>query len=428
MSNRYVLAGVGNRGLGFFGRRLLANYRDHCRLVGLFDLSRQRLQAANHRLGTHLPTYTNFQQMLAEADPDGVIIATSDVSHETYIVQTLRAGKRVVSEKPLCIDAGQVRSILAAYRLADPFSRETSLATHNMRYSPHMQRIKETIDAGEIGSILTVTMHEYLDRKHGADYFRRWHKFKKNSGGLLLQKGSHLFDIINWLVGSTPKQVVAQGGLYHYGKNGPFRSQRCTGCAHAQHCDYYFDLNQNEFFSIYRDSEADSGYLRDACLYDNRIDIEDQMGVLYNYANGVEVVFSMTAFASFEGLRLEIQGTEGKLEYELIGSASWAPGQVEVPGLVDQSNVRLRLFSYRDGIREIDLGDKRAGHAHYDDQMLDDIFVRPLGSPFTGQQATLDQAAWAALIGIAANLSIAAASTPVTIADLFEPVPLWEFA
>ena len=56
-----------------------------------------------------------------------------------------------------------------------------------------------------------------LDTKHGADYFRRWHRDKAHSGGLLVHKASHHFDLVNWWIQSAPTRVFASGGLRFYG-------------------------------------------------------------------------------------------------------------------------------------------------------------------------------------------------------------------
>src|SRR5690606_20513915 len=56
-----------------------------------------------------------------------------------------------------------------------------------------------------------------LDTAHGADYFRRWHRYKDKSGGLLIHKASHHFDLINWWLADAPVRVYASGGLRFYG-------------------------------------------------------------------------------------------------------------------------------------------------------------------------------------------------------------------
>jgi predicted dehydrogenase len=180
-------------------------------------------------LGTTLPAYTDFQALLAEIDPDGVIVCTQDRTHAGYIVQALAAGKRVYCEKPLCTSAEQCREILAAAARC----KGQVFVTHNMRYGPAEQRIKALVDAGKIGRLLSLEFNEHLDRSHGADSFRRWHRYQENSGGLLIHKASHHFDAMNWLAASRPEVLTALGGLLFYGRNGRLRGERCLDCAHA---------------------------------------------------------------------------------------------------------------------------------------------------------------------------------------------------
>lgn len=142
-------------------------------------------------------------------DPDGVIVCTQDHTHAEFIVQALEAGKRVYCEKPLCTTAEQCRRIVAAAAR----SPGEVFVTHNMRYGPVAQKLKELVDGGKIGRLLSLQFDEFLDRSHGADFFRRWHRRKESSGGLLIHKASHHFDTMNWLVGSWPAALTAMGGV-----------------------------------------------------------------------------------------------------------------------------------------------------------------------------------------------------------------------
>ncbi len=418
---RYVLAGTGSRGLGLFGQALVNDYREQCELVGLFDSSAARMDAANHLLGSQLPVYTDFQKMLAELAPDAVIIATSDASHADYVIHTLAAGKRAICEKPLGIDAEQMRRVLDAADRAAQRHAPISLTTHNMRYETAIRHIKSMLDDGAVGRILTISFREALDRHHGADYFRRWHRFRANSGGLLIQKGSHHFDVLNWWVGARPRQVIARGGLYFYGKQGKLRGERCTGCAEANRCEFYADIwsTDEEQRQLYREAERDGGYVRDGCVFDERIDIEDHMNVLYDYENGVQVNYELTAFASFEGLRVEIEGTGGRIVYEDFYPTDWPPGDVVVPGLETFESQQLTLYSFRDGVVQFPTEQWSSDHMDTDRQdMLPELFTRPFDAPLTDRQATLEDGAWAVLIGAAANRSIAEGSRPIQVKSL----------
>src|SRR5437763_392954 len=93
--------------------------------------------------------------------------------------------------------------------------------------------------------VVSVDFHECLDTSHGADYFRRWHRLKQNSGTLLVHKASHHFDLANWWLDSMPMEVTAFGDLKFYGHNNSFRSTHCRVCPYKQQCKFYWDVTQN---------------------------------------------------------------------------------------------------------------------------------------------------------------------------------------
>ncbi len=420
----YVLAGVGHRGLSFFAEPLRKDFSEYGELVGLFDISLARMDGVNRMWGTNLPAYTDFQAMLRELNPEVVMIATNDTSHADYVIQTLEAGKRVLCEKPLIVTLGQARRVLETARLTADHRPVASIVTHNMRYEPAVLQMKAMINSGALGKVLHISYHENLDRHHGADYFRRWHRFKANSGGLLIQKGSHHFDVLNWLAGSRPRNVVARGGLHVYGKCGPFRSTRCTGCSFAMQCKYYANLKtwagEATELQLYTAAEVESGYIRDGCVFDKRIDIEDHLDVLYDYANGIEVTYSLNAFASIESWRVEVEGTGGRLVFEQIYPTDWPPGDYIVPGMETFEARRLTFYSFREGIQEIQTDHWQADWQVERATMLPDLFARPLDAPLMDCQATLEDGVWAVLVGIAANQSLENNSQPVDIPSLLE--------
>ena len=65
--------------------------------------------------------------------------------------------------------------------------------------------------SGVIGDVLSVDFHWMLDTHHGADYFRRWHRNKQNSGGLMVHKATHHFDLVNWWLSSVPERGLCHG-------------------------------------------------------------------------------------------------------------------------------------------------------------------------------------------------------------------------
>src|SRR5690625_99249 len=174
---RYVMVGMGGRGLGMFATPMENSYADVADLVAICDINGKRLEYAQEVLGRKIPAYTDFDQMLDEVECDTVIVTTKDSTHHEFIVKALKRGKDAITEKPMTVDDEKCREILAA----EEESGRKVWVTFNYRYTPYATRIKEIIDSGVIGDVLSVDFQWFLDTMHGADYFRRWHREKANS-------------------------------------------------------------------------------------------------------------------------------------------------------------------------------------------------------------------------------------------------------
>ncbi len=417
---RYVLVGTGSRGLGMFARPLINDFADTAELVGLFDTNSARMKAVNKILGTDLPCFGDFDAMMGQLDPDGLCIATVDSTHAQYVIAGMEAGKRVYCEKPLCTTAAQCRDIAAAATAAtEENCGGAGFVTHNMRYGPAVTKIKELLDAGKIGRLLSIEFRENLDRRHGASYFRRWHRFKENSGGLLVHKASHHFDALNWFVAAKPDVLTAMGDSVFYGANGPLRSARCRDCPHSAQCAFHADITGDEKARLlYIDAEAEDGYMRDGCLFDERIDTEDQASVLYSYENGVQVTYHLKAYASYEGILMTFEGTDGRLEYEVTEDTSWVIGDHTEYGLGEQHIRKLTFFDQQTGAEAIDIPTIEGSHGGSDPQLRHDFFALPWQQKRPNRMASLDEAIQAVLVGAAANESIAAGGAPVKVQNL----------
>src|SRR6185436_10754956 len=125
-----------------------------------------------------------------------------------------RSGCDVVCEKPLTTDAQRLRAIFDAIEQTGKKLR----VTFNVRYMPEVELVKKLMMEGKVGTPTSVDLSWTLDTGHGADYFRRWHREKDKSGGLLIHKASHHFDMVNWWVESYPQRVFAMGDLKFYGR------------------------------------------------------------------------------------------------------------------------------------------------------------------------------------------------------------------
>jgi len=415
---RFVVAGTGTRATYSWVDPMLNQYADQVDLVGLYDVNPGRARACNAIVKGAVPVYEDFDGMLRAARPDALLVASTDATHAGYVVRGLEAGLEVYCEKPLCTTEEQVRAIRAAAARAPG----RAWVTHNARFLPAAQTIRREIQAGRIGRLLHVTFHELLDRYHGADYFRRWHRDFRQSGGLLLQKASHHFDLINWWVGSRPRRVSAQGGLFFYGQRGPFRGERCSTCPHAAECVFHADVYANDLIRrLFREVEGIDGYYRDRCVFGEEIDIADTANLTISYENGVQVSYSLTAYSSYEGQQVALEGTAGRLEWNLRQSTIWAVGRKKRgdASLVQsgQQYDRVTFTTPYDEQAETDLTPPPAAGSHggADPQLRDGIF-RPTNEPDPlGRRAVLEEGIQAVLIGMAANRSLALEGQPMEV-------------
>ncbi|HSP55709.1 MAG TPA: Gfo/Idh/MocA family oxidoreductase [Dehalococcoidia bacterium] len=399
---RYALVGCGVRGISMYARPIIKHYGDVAELAALCDTNRTRMEACNRYCESSVGAFTDYEAMLKEVRPDAVIVTSPDWTHHEMIIRALESGCEVITEKPMTIDDEKCRAILDAEKRT---GRRVTVA-FNYRYSPQHQQIKRLIMDGAIGDVMSVDFHWPLDYIHGADFFRRWHRRLENSGGLLVHKATHHFDLINWWIASEPEEVFAHGRRAFYGPTREQRGERCHGCAHASTCEFYFDMSAVEYMrTLYLDAESEDGYFRDRCVFADEIDIYDTMSVTARYRSGAMLTYSLTAYAPWEGYTLVFNGTQGGLEVLFIERS---PGRD--PG------VEITLHPLRRPAERIE-PDTGPGEHYGGDRILRDHLFRGLESDPLGLQADSRAGAMSILTGVAANRSISS-GRPVQIADL----------
>lgn len=427
---RYAQVGLGGRSAMFI-RAITETYRDSCELVGFCDTNPGRMQFRKEGLPNDYPDVKlyppeEFDLMLEEQRPDVVIVTTIDRYHHHYICRAMELGCDVITEKPLTIDAEKCQQIVDTARSTGRDVR----VTFNYRYSPPRSQVKELLSSGVIGEILSVDFHWLLDTHHGADYYRRWHRRKENSGGLLVHKATHHFDLVNWWIASTPVEVYATGERRFYG---PWtaerlglneRSERCHTCPCSGRCPFFLDLSSREGLrKLYLEQERYDGYYRDRCVFSEEINIEDVMAVTVRYRNRVRLSYSLNSFCSWEGYTITFNGTEGRLEHKMVESA-YISGDGTVPGEIIQTGTYIHILPLRGEPSNVEIRSGRGGHGGADPLLLSDIFSpEPRNDPLR-RCAGLADGAWSILTGVSANISIATGKpirTDKLVSSLGEP-------
>ena len=429
---RYAIVGTGARA-EMFARAIAVTHADRGELVALADPNPARTRAYNELLGrlgaapAREYDVADVTAMLDRESIDTLVVCTVDRAHDTYVVAALDAGRDVICEKPMTIDVPRCQRILDA---AGRSGRNVAV-TFNYRFNPLHEAVRDLLAGGEIGEVGSVHFEWLLDIRHGADYFRRWHRDKANSGGLLVHKATHHFDLVNWWLAAAPERVYAEGRLFFYGEAGARHGYdrgygRAYGSAAAKDDPFALDLTANDGLRrLYLDAEAHDGYQRDRNVFAPGVSIEDDLAVIVRYDTGATMSYHLTAYAPWEGYRVMVNGSKGRLELEVVESDHVAPaaaGAVKGASLhgadaaAEQGWYRLLVCPYWRPPYEVDVpGYTRTGHGGADARMNAVLFggaTDPLR-----RQATERDGAVSLLTGLAANESLATGQ-PITVRDL----------
>ncbi|MEF2072445.1 Gfo/Idh/MocA family protein [Consotaella aegiceratis] len=415
---KYAIVGTGARHQ-MFRRAITETYGIENDLVGLCDVNDKRLALSAASVpvqsGNGIATYKaeHFPQMLAEQKPDTVVVTVPDYLHHEYIAAAMRAGCNVMTEKPMTIDLDKLRAILDV----QAETGRSIAVTFNYRYTPARTQLKDILLSGAIGEIVAVDFCWYLDRVHGADYFRRWHRYKDKSGGLLVHKSTHHFDLVNWWLDSSPVSITAHGrrafytpemaaalGLADHG-------ERCHTCPVAERCDFRMDLETDEALrELYLEAEDIDGYYRDRCVFADDITIEDTMQVHAAYQSGAMLNYTLCAYSPWEGLEVKFHGTKGDLSHRHVEVHGVFGGKRDKAAGLEAMTTTLHVAGQRP--EQVEVWQGEGDHGGADPVMLGYLFSPSTAEPDRyARSSTHVDGAWSILTGIAANASMATGET-----------------
>lgn len=420
---RFAQVGTGGRAR-FFYHAVATTYSETSEIVAFCDVNQTRMDYANSYLEkagvSKVPTYKHyeFDKMIEETKPDCVIVTSVDRTHDEYIIRAMELGCDVITEKPMTIDEKRAQAILDAQKRT---GREVRVS-FNYRYAPHNTKVRELIMDGVIGDIYSVHFEWFLNTSHGADYYRRWHRNKENSGGLLVHKSTHHFDLVNFWLNTQPDTVFAMGSLNFYGRTNAERRgvkdfyYRCHGSEIAKQDPFYLDMAASpEMTALYLNAEHEDGYIRDKSVFSEEISIEDTMGVMVRYKNNAIMTYSLNSYIPKEGFRVVFNGSKGRMELDVLEQSYVnAGGDKANEGATKYE--RITIFPMFDSPYDVPIERSEGGHGGGDPILLNDIFGVPTEDKFHRAANQID-GAMSILTGVAANKSIAS-GLPVKIDTL----------
>ncbi len=346
-------------GTGMMGVEHIENiaHLDGAVVTALADPHRPSLETATAAVGHEVAVFDDHRDLLASGLCDAVVVATPNHTHADIVCDVLVRGLHVLVEKPLCTTIADCRRVLEV--AAD----HPGVAWMGLeyRYMAPVARLVDEVRAGTVGRLRMLSIREH--RFPFLDKVGAWNRFNANTGGTLVEKCCHFFDLMNLITGQRPVRVVASGG---------------------------HDVN-------HLDETVDG----------RRPDILDNAYVIVEYP-GVRALLDLCMFA---------EATRNQEEIVAVGDA----GKVEA--LIPDDLVRIgrRGEHHIGSVDEHRVRDDRIRHVglHHGSSYLEHTEFLHAVRHGTAPRVTLDDGLWSVAVGVAAHRSIDE-GRPVTVAEVLD--------
>src|SRR6185436_1329655 len=270
---------VGVVGAGGQGTTLIRNMATvpNSKITAMCDIFEPNRSKGANLAGSQPKPFTDYRKMIESKDVDAVVIATPLHSHFEIVLAALSAGKHVFVEKTMAYSVLQCEQIVRTARSHPSLIVQVG---HQHRFDPVIHKVVDMSRNGALGKVThircawhrngnwrrPVPKINFDPRPWGypdLEHLINWRMYKRYSGGLMCELGSHMIEVCNLIIGATPSAVTGLGGI-----------------------DYWKDGRET---------------------FDN-------VTVVYNYPAGEKVTFSSTTTNAHDGEHIVIMGTEGTIE------------------------------------------------------------------------------------------------------------------
>ncbi len=190
-------------------------HNPHVKVVAVCDLLPERAKRAAEERAPGARWTTDAAEIFADPGVDAVSICTDHASHRPLACAALAAGKHVLCEKSLAVNAADLRRMLDA---ADAHPELVAAGVFQHRFEPLPRVLRALVEEGAFGRLLTATGSLYTLRD--AEYFRRdaWRGTRKSEGGsVLINQSIHYFDLMLWIAGGAASARAYSANLGHEG-------------------------------------------------------------------------------------------------------------------------------------------------------------------------------------------------------------------
>ncbi|GAA0122276.1 Gfo/Idh/MocA family protein [uncultured Clostridium sp.] len=319
------LIGAGQRGKDVYGNYALIN-PEHIEFVAVAEPNeiKRKEFSEKHNIKAEYQ-FESWEQLLEkEKFCDAVVIATPDRVHFEPAKLALKRGYHILLEKPMSSIPEEVMNLGALAKE----NNKVFMICHVLRYTPFFSTIKQIIDSGEIGDIMSIQHNENIGYFHFGHSFVRGNWRNSNlSSSLMLQKSCHDMDILLWLVGSPCRKIASFGELSYFKKERKPEGagDRCTKCSIEAECPYsaiklYYNnvgrwpttaIVEIQTIDEVKKAVDEGPYGR--CVYNCDNNVVDHQSTILEFENNVTATFNLSAFTNKVNRTIKIMGTKGEI-------------------------------------------------------------------------------------------------------------------
>ncbi len=363
-------------GTGMMGVEHIENIKalDGTSVVAVADTNQASRTAGASHAGPDCSEYEDYRDLLADDNVDAVVIVTPNFTHIDVMSDVIKSGKHVLCEKPLCTTSADCRTLID---LADGYNGVIWVGLE-YRYMPAVDALIDEVQNGYVGDVQMVAIREH--RFPFLVKVDNWNRFSQNTGGTLVEKTCHYFDLMNLIIGDRPCQVYA------------------SGAQDVNHLDEVYDGETS--------------------------DILDNAFVIVDYPRGQRALLDLCMFAEATKDQEEISvvGNKGKLDARIptselhLGTRSGEGlpdiGQVETRPIVNEAIKHEGLHHGASYLEHVDFAEAVRAHRSAGGGIAGATAVGDLGT-----LVTLEDGLWSVAMGEAAHRSIAE-NRPVALSEI----------
>jgi len=262
----------------------------------------------------------SVEELLAIDGLDWIFIGSFNAMHRDHAIAALKSGKHVFCEKPVATTRQQCIDLLEA---RNQHPDKHFVVGFVLRYSAFYRQMKEWIDEGRLGRLISMEFNETLAPQHGASMHGNWRRKTEWSGPMIVEKCCHDMDIMLWLTGSRPARVASFGGLSFF------------NAANANHNEIYGVGKEGyKYYDKGLVTGAAVGFEKNITPFSDDKDTIDNQVAIMELENKVHVSFHYCMHSAQLERRFYMCGTKGTIRGNVLtGTLEYTPvgwdGQTE---------------------------------------------------------------------------------------------------